>query len=263
MKNIGISSACLYPMETDLAVKKIAEIGINNIEVHFSTYSELENSYLNSIRRIASEYGINVNSVHPFYCCLESPMFFSDYNEMRFNDGLEIYKRFFNAAAQIDAKYLVFHGGQLEGASRCTVSDEEYIERYHKIYECGKAYGITLLHENVFGHMCGDISFCQKLINALGDDALFTFDNKQARRAGFDSVEFASALSGHIRNIHISDYNGAKDCILPNKGIENFQGIVKALGNDADTACWTLEVYKNAFSDISQLKTAADFLSAL
>ena len=111
MANVGISTSCFYPMETELALENAAELGIRDFEVHLSTFSELNDGYLKELNKILKHYGARVHSLHPFYSMLESAMFFSDYNERRFADGVEIYKQFFHAAAKLGAKYLVFHGG--------------------------------------------------------------------------------------------------------------------------------------------------------
>lgn len=260
MANVGISTACLYPAETEKALESIALLGIKNIELHFSTFSELNDGYLKELLKMMKHYGVRATSVHPFYCVLESPMFFSEYNERRFADGLEIYKQYFHATARLDAEYLVFHGGQKQGVNRCTVSDDQYIERYNLIFECAKRFGVTLLHENVYTHKCEDIDFCRKMIEYLGDKAQFTFDSKQARRSGYNSAEFAAALSGHICNIHISDFNAELDCLLPGKGIENFAAIKNAVGSDADNICWNIEVYGNAINEPQDLELSAKYL---
>ncbi|MDD6395068.1 MAG: sugar phosphate isomerase/epimerase [Firmicutes bacterium] len=260
MANVGISTACLYPAETEKALESIALLGIKNIEIHFSTFSELNDGYLKELRKMMKHYGVRATSVHPFYCVLESPMFFSEYNERRFADGLEIYKQYFHATARLGAEYLVFHGGQKQGVNRCTVSDDQYIERYNLIFECAQKFGVTLLHENVYTHKCEDIGFCRKMIEYLGDKAQFTFDSKQARRSGYNSAEFAAALSGHICNIHISDFNAEHDCLLPGKGIENFAAIKNAVGSDADNICWNIEVYGNAINEPQDLELSAKYL---
>lgn len=263
MANVGISTACLYPTETEKAVADIAQLGIKDIEVHFSTFSELTDGYLKQLRKMMRHYGMRAQSIHPFYSVTESPMFFTEYNERRFADGLEIYKQYFHAAGKIDASYLVFHGGQKFGVNRCTISDDEYIERYNQIYECGQKFGITLLHENVYTHQCESIDFCRKMIEYLGDKAQFTFDNKQARRSGYNPAEFATALNGHIRNIHISDFNTEHDCLLPGKGIENFAAIKSAIGDDADKVCWNIEVYRDKFGELRDLELSAKYLKRI
>ena len=260
MAKVGISTSCFYPMETEKALKIAAEGGISLFEIHFSTFSELTDGYLKEMRKMLRYYGAQVHSVHPFYSALESAMFFSDYSERRFADGLEIYKQFFHAAARLGAEYLVFHGGQNIGKARVMVSQDEYIERYNTIFECGRQYGVSLLHENVYTHTAQTPEFCRRLIEYLGEKALFTFDNKQAYRAGFDSLEFIRALSGHIRNLHISDRNREHDCLLPGKGTEDFTAMRAALSGDDDKACWNIEVYNDAFKDVEEIRLSLRYL---
>lgn len=261
MATVGISSSCFYPINTEVALRTAAETGINHFEVHFSTFSELSDGYIKEFRKMLKSYGAQVHSVHPFYSSLESAMFFSDYSERRFADGLEIYKQHFHTAARLGADYLVFHGGKNIGKARVMVSQDEYIERYNMICECGKKFGVTLLHENVYSHIAQTPEFCRKLIEYLGEKALFTYDNKQARRAGFDSVEFARALSGHIRTVHISDCDREHDCLLPGKGNEDFIAIRNAMSGDDDKAFWAIEVYNNAFRKAEEIKLSLDYLS--
>ncbi len=263
MSIVGISTSCLYPAETEKALADIAQLGIKDMEIHFSTFSELNDGYLKELRKMMKHYGVRATSIHPFYCVLESPMFFSDYNERRFADGLEIYKQYFHATAKLGAEYLVFHGGQKQGVNRCTVSDDQYIERYNLIFECAQKFGVTLLHENVYTHKCEDIGFCRKMIEYLGDKAQFTFDSKQARRSGYNSAQFAAALSGHICNIHISDFDAENDCLLPGKGIENFSALKDAVGDDADKVCWNIEVYGNAIKELRDLELSARYLKGI
>lgn len=253
MSPVGISTSCFYPMETEMALQKAAEAGIKHFEVHFSTFSELNKGYLKELNKMMRYYGAQAHSVHPFYSMLESAMFFSDYSERRFADGVEIYKQLFYAAAYIGAEYLVFHGGATMGKNRVMVSQDEYIERYNLLCECGRKLGVSLLHENVYTHSAQTPEFCRRLIEYLGDKALFTFDNKQARRAGFDSVEFARALSGHIRVVHISDCDREHDCLLPGRGIEDFTAIRRAMSGDDDKVYWLIEVYNDAFANVDEI----------
>lgn len=263
LANVGISTSCFYPMETELALENAAMLGIRDFEVHLSTFSELNDGYLKELNKILKHYGARVHSLHPFYSMLESAMFFSNYNERRFTDGVEIYKQFFHAAAKLGAKYLVFHGGSTVGKNRCRVSDDEYIERYNMLYECGKKFGVVLLHENVYTHKAQSVEFCRKLIEYLGDKAQFNFDNKQARRAGYTSLEFVQALSGHIRNIHISDCNIGRDCLLPGRGTEDFAALKSAMSGEDEGAYWLIEVYDDAFRDRKELRHSANYLRSV
>ena len=261
MATIGISSSCFYPINTEIALKTALEAGITHFEIHFSTFSELSDGYIKEIRKMLRHYGAQVHSLHPFYSLLESPMFFSDYSERRFADALELYKQFFHTAARLDAQYVILHGGQTTGKNRVIISQDEYIERYNTIFETARKHGVTLLHENVYMHVAQTTEFCRRLIEYLGDKALFAFDNKQARRAGSDSAAFAEAISGHIRVVHISDCDREHDCLLPGKGNEDFPAIRHAMSGDDKDAFWAIEVYNNAFTDPEQIVMSLKYLS--
>ena len=260
MATVGISSSCFYPVNTEIALRTALEAGIVHFEIHFSTFSELSDGYIKEIRKMLKAYGAQVHSVHPFYSLLESPMFFSDYSERRFADGLEIYKQFCHTAAKLGAQNVILHGGQTTGKSRVMISQDEYIERYNVILETARKSGVTLLHENVYMHTAQTPEFCRKLIEYLGDKARFAFDNKQARRAGFDSAEFAKALSGHIRTVHISDCDREHDCLLPGKGNENFVAIRNAMSGEDDNAFWAIEVYNDAFREAKEIRLSLNYL---
>ena len=54
---LGISSACLYPMETEKAVRFLCESGVAEIEIFFNSACEIEGEIFKEIKRlIESEY---------------------------------------------------------------------------------------------------------------------------------------------------------------------------------------------------------------
>lgn len=262
MATFGISTSCFYPLETEKSLQAAAEAGIDCFEVHFSTFSELTDSYQKEFRKLLRHYGARVISVHPFYSLLESAMFFSDYGERRFADGVEFYKQYFHVAAKLGASHVIFHGGQTTGKARVMVSEDEYIERYNRLFECGREFGVTLLHENVYMHSAQTPAFCRKMIEYLGDKAQFAFDNKQAKRAGFASAAFAEAISGHIRAIHISDNDREHDCLLPGRGNEDFAAIRDAMRGEDANAFWAVEVYNDAFREPAEIARSLVVLQA-
>ena len=109
MKNIGVSTACFYPMKTEDPLKLLGESGFEIAEVFLNSFSELEDGYLYELRRIAEYYGMRISSVHPFTCFPEGFLLFSEY-ERRFQDGVEFYKRYCNAANILGGKFIVPHG---------------------------------------------------------------------------------------------------------------------------------------------------------
>ena len=60
--DIGVSTACLYPLETEKALYELAERGVKNVEIFVNSIDELEGQVLVELRRIIGEYGMNVLS---------------------------------------------------------------------------------------------------------------------------------------------------------------------------------------------------------
>ena len=57
---IGASTACLYPLETEAAVKKLSDSGIKNIEIFFNADCELRGSLFETIKKTVDECGFFV-----------------------------------------------------------------------------------------------------------------------------------------------------------------------------------------------------------
>ena len=51
-KMIGVSTACLYPLETEKAFEYLAKNGIKNTEIFFNTDSELTPSFVSELKQI-------------------------------------------------------------------------------------------------------------------------------------------------------------------------------------------------------------------
>lgn len=103
----GLSTACFYPELTERGLMFAASIGAQAAEVFFNAPSELTDSFVRELRRIADGSGTRILSVHPFTSGLEPLLFFSGYRR-RFCDGVELYKRYFHAANLLGANLLVF-----------------------------------------------------------------------------------------------------------------------------------------------------------
>lgn len=98
--DIGVSTACLYPLETEKALYELAERGEKNVEIFVNSIDELEGQVLVELRRIIGEYGMNVLSMHPFSSPMETLFLFGDYPR-RTEYLIDIYKRYFEVMAEI------------------------------------------------------------------------------------------------------------------------------------------------------------------
>ena len=108
----GISTACLYPMETERALDLLLGLGFRRFEVFLNCESELQRPFLRELKARADEYGAVFTSVHPFTSAMESSLLFGNYPR-RTAEAFAFYRRYCEAAAYLGGKYVVIHGQPL------------------------------------------------------------------------------------------------------------------------------------------------------
>lgn len=245
---IGVSTACFYPLETELSLEQIGKSGVKLAEVFFNAECELESSFINRLIEIQKEYGISVVSVHPFMALAEPFMLFSNYSR-RFKAGCEDYKRYSEVAARLGANYIVMHGGKDNGL----LSPQEYCERYMILQEIANKNGVTVLQENVSQFRAGGSGFLKAIKDILGDKAQFCFDIKQSIRRGYDPFEIIDLLGSGIKHFHISDHLPERDCLLPGRGIFDFDRFFGKTAQMGYKGSYIIEVYNNAYKSYSEI----------
>ena len=171
----GLSTACFYPELTERGLMFAASIGAQAAEVFFNAPSELTDSFVRELRRIADGSGTRILSVHPFTSGLEPLLFFSGYRR-RFCDGVELYKRYFHAANLLGANLLVLHGDRRISQKPRSA----YFDAFGELAGEGRAMGVTVAQENV--PRCA--SYCPDFFRDMRQylpDARFVLDIKQFR----------------------------------------------------------------------------------
>ena len=246
--NLGVSTASLYPLETELALEEIGKAGVKNAEIFFNCESELKDSFIDILLCIKEKYGMNITSVHPTMSLAESFMIFSAY-ERRFYEAIKQYRRYSEIAKTLGAKYIIMHGGKPNGI----LSDEEYCQRYMTIKEECLKNGVTVLQENVVKFRSGDIEFLRSMKEILGQDAEFCFDIKQCIRSGYLPFDMISEFYDNIRHFHISDHCTAGDCLLPLNGKFDFEGFFRFLKNNNYKGALMTEVYRFSYREEKEI----------
>lgn len=256
----GISTACLYPMNLEQALSTLIGIDFHLFEVFINTSSELKPGYLRELKQMTEESGSCVKSIHPFTSGFESFLLFSDY-ERRFNDGLEFYKQYFQAANLLDAKILVLHGQRNDKRSR--ISENEYFEHYARLFELGKSFGVTVAQENVNLFRSDDPKFITRMREYLRDECAFVLDIKQAVRGGEDPFEMCAAMGERLVHVHINDNKPGNDCLLPGKGIMDFDALTRMMLDYHYAGDLIVEVYRRDFKDVEELTHAKKVVESL
>ena len=255
---IGVSSSCLYPLSPRESLEIIANLGVKTTEVFFNSPSELTIEYAKKLCRIKDEYGIDIVSLHPYTSFAETVMLFSEY-ERRFTDMLEYYKHIFEVTASIGARITVIHGSKLPGK----ISHEEYFERFAKMIDEGKKFGITVAQENVNNHFSENPEFMKKMRAYLGNDFKMIFDVKQAVRSGFEPLSFAKEFAKDIIHIHLSDHKDGFDCLPPSEGIFDFGKLFEIMKNADYSGNYVIELYRHNYNEPEALADALHYLEAL
>ena len=77
MIELGVSSACYYPLETEIAVEKIINNGFRSCEIFFNSPSETMPAFLSNLKEKTDRAGLHVRSFHPYMSFAESFFLFS------------------------------------------------------------------------------------------------------------------------------------------------------------------------------------------
>lgn len=248
----GMSSSCFYPLESEKSLQICGELGFTNVEIFVNTYTELIEPLKSEFKKIKEYYGLNICSIHPFTSFAESTVIFGTYKR-RFEDGLEFYKKYFEFASYLGAEYLILHGAKIGPYA----DNEEYFERYARLYSIGKDYGITVSQENVVNYRSESVDFIKRMSDYLKDDFSMTLDLKQCRRAGESPIDFVNSVGDKIHHVHLSDFSEHSDCLPPFEGEENFNTIIKALNSKGYKGKYIIELYSKNFEKRQQIVDAA------
>lgn len=256
---IGASSSCFYPMRTEKAFLTVASHGFKNIEIFLNSPSETDMSFIRELKNIRDAYGVNVTSIHPYESFGEGYNFFSNYYR-RYVDACESYKRFFLAAAELGAGYVVMHGAK-NGAEIC---DEEYAERYTKLNEIAMKEGCFICHENVVDYSAQSPEFMSMLKEYDRDNFKMVLDVKQARKSHIEPQKFIEAVGDSIAHVHLSDKTAVSDCAPPSpEGLFDFAQLFSSLDSVEYKGKYVIELYSSGFETIDDIINSAVYLQEL
>ncbi len=256
MLEIGISTSCLYPMETEKAAELLGKKEVKVTEIFLNTISELRPEFIELLKKITMMYGMRISSIHPCTSFAEPYFLFGDY-ERRFWDAMEFYQRYFEAAKILGAKILVIHGDWNYGV----LKEKEYFQRYEMLMREGQKYGIWVAQENVNRHRSEDPYFLMRMKQSFGDDFRMVFDIKQSVRAGYDPFIFLDLLGDNIVHVHVSDHTDAMDCLPPGMGQFDFSRFFRKMKANNYQGDYIVELYRKNYQDVSDLVKAKMYLN--
>ena len=254
--DIGLSLACFYPMEPEKAALEAAELGVRVCEVFLNTISELEDSYLYSLREICDRNQIKVHSIHPFTSFLENYMFFAPYPR-RVADSEQLYERYADAAKILGAKVINIHGDRGVGLN----DFDHYVSCVAPLMRLQEKTGVIYSLENVFYNSVNHPEFVARLRQRL-PEARFTLDIKQAFKGEQNAYEVAEAMGGAIANFHVNDRDDEHICLLPGDGVVDYNLIRDILEKSHYDGPALIEVYRHNFRESNEIKCSLEFLKS-
>ncbi len=256
--DIGISSSCFYPGNTEEAFEQVCRLGAETAEIFFNCSEEMQPPIINEIKEIQKYYSVPIRTIHPYTSFAEPFMLFGGY-ERRTNEGIEFYKRYFETAAYLGAEAIVIHGGK-----PIFQKDElDYFEVFARLCEEGKKYGVLPAHENVYMRAGSDARFLKRLKRYLGEDFRLVLDIKQSRRCKTDEYELIRLFGKDIIQLHISDYDKSRDCIPPGEGKYDFKKLFESLKNSGYNKSALIELYSWSFETPEQIVKSLKYLEKI
>ena len=153
----------------------------------------------------------------------------------------------------LGARILVLHGWK---SGRADISEEEFFERYLRLFALGREYGVTLAQENVNLYCSDDPAFIGRMRRACGGDCAFVLDVKQAVRGGTDPFELCGAMGEKICHVHINDNDETSDCLLPGFGTMDYARLIRTLRGFSYDGSLMIEVYRKSFGKPGELLAA-------
>lgn len=253
---IGASTACFYPLETEKALQKLIDLGYKKAEIFFNTVSELEAPFVSQMKKQADDGGMKILSVHPFSSNLENNCIFGEY-QRRYDDFIGLYKRHCCAAAELGAKYLVIHGAY--AMLKRPLPEEHYFERFASLIEIGKREGITVCQENVVRFRSQSVGFLKRMKAYLGENFNMVFDVKQAIRSGYDPLFVAEEMKDSIVHVHLSDNSPQADCMPPGTGEFDFKKLFSVLDGANYKGDYVIEIYSRGYDVEKELSLSKSF----
>lgn len=256
---IGASSSCFYPLETETAFLNIAKSGIETAEIFFNSPSEIDRNFVKELKRIKDYYGTDVVSLHPYRSFSEGYDLFSKYKR-RFRDAEESFKGYFEAAGELGAKYIILHGSRGEPE----ISTREYAERFSELNAIARSFGCFVAHENVVHYAGASPEFLKRLKELVGESFRMVLDIKQARRADVDYRDFIDSMGGSIAHVHLSDYSDFMDCTIPSsEGNFDFRELFELLMKKNYKGKYIVELYSDCFSHVDEIRNSALYLQSV
>lgn len=259
---VGVSTASLFMRKyNEDALPLLNELGVKTAEVFLTSFSEYGKAFG---ELLASRKGsLRINSVHDLNTEFE-PQLFSAHPRVR-ADAYGWLDQVLDSANALGAPYYTFHGtSRVKRASRSGENDDfpSMIKGFEELTTHCKARGVTLCLENVEWSTYNRVGVFSRLAEAV--PALRgVLDIKQARISEYPYEEYLAEMGKRLAYVHISDIDNRGKIRLPGQGIFDFETLIKRLQDVGFYGSFLIEVYKNDYEDVQELRKSCEYIEEL
>lgn len=252
----GISTASLYgKMYTEQALDFFNKNGVECAEVFLSSFSEYTPEFAKTLKSVQGN--VDVYSIHTLNSQFEGQLF--SHSDRQYIDALKIFENALNIGQELGARVYVMHGPAQMKYTKYVTDYPFFGERTAILGEKAQKRGITLTWENVHWAHYNHPDFFRKLLKYVnGSEIGTTLDIKQAIQSDCTIDKYIADMDGHIKNIHIVDFDADGRLTMPGKGCFDYAAFFSAAENPDCPVM--IEVYDGCYKSVSELLQSYRFL---
>ncbi len=258
----GVSTASLFMRKyNEEALPLLNDLGVKTAEVFLTSFSEYGKDFGEMLAQAKGD--LTVNSVHALNTEFE-PQLFSSHPRVK-ADAYGWLDKVLESANCLAAPYYSFHGtSRVKKASRSGQNDDfpSMIKGFQELTAHCRARGVTLCLENVEWSTYNRVGVFAKIAAAV-DNLRGVLDIKQARISGDPYEEYLREMGERLTHVHISDVDERGKIRLPGQGVFDFERLIKQLQDVGFDGALLIEVYKNDYAGVMELKNSCDFVDEI
>ena len=254
----GVSTASLFlRANNEDALPILDRLGVKNVEVFLTSFSEYGSEFAEFLN--TRKGSLSVNSVHDLNTEFE-PQLFNAHPRVK-ADAYAWLGKVMESAKTLGSPYYTFHGAsRVKRSSRIPENDNfsRMIEGFDEVLRFCHGHGVQLCLETVEWSTYNRPGVFKALAEEL-PTLKGVLDIKQARISEYPYEAYLEEMGERLAYAHVSDY-GAHGMCLPGKGNFDFDTFVKRLKDVGFDGALIIEVYKDDYNEIEELKHACDYL---
>ena len=259
---VGISTASLFMRKyNEEALPLLNELGVECAEVFLTSFSEYGKEFG---ELLASRKGnLVINSVHDLNTEFE-PQLFNAHPRVK-ADAYGWLDKVLESANALGAPYYTFHGtSRMKRHTRSGKHDDfpSMIKGFEEIVAHCKERNVTLCLENVEWSTYNRVGVFSRIAESV-PNLRGVLDIKQARISEYPYEDYLSEMGERLAYAHISDLDENGKICLPGQGKFDFETLIKRLMDVGFDGALLIEVYKDNYSDVQELKIACDYINEL